>query len=76
MKKVTFNQAGFEAKKSELSQLSVEDFRFQLLEMIYNTKSWVSHNFILSHQQVIKLENMPKEFLKEMNLSTVDFCYN
>lgn len=76
MKKVAFNQAGFVVKKSELSQLSVQEFKFELFQIVHNTKDWVQKNFILSSEQTIRLENMPKEFLREMDLTTVDFCYN
>ncbi|MHC5202235.1 hypothetical protein [Myroides sp. LJL119] len=76
MKKVAFNQAGFQAKKSELSKLSVQEFKFELFQMVNNTRDWVENNFILSSEQTIKLESMPKEFLREMNLASVDFCYN
>ncbi|MTG99287.1 hypothetical protein NWE55_00605 [Myroides albus] len=76
MEKVAFNNKGFEAKKAQLFGLQTEELQNELFNLVYNTKEWVKSNFILSNEQVVKLDEQPREFLRALNFAPTEFCYN
>lgn len=76
MKKVAFNQNGFDVKKRELVSLPQSELSQQLFELVHNPEVWVKRNFILSSEQLVKLSEMPHTFLRQLSLNTTEFCYN
>ncbi|MEC4113855.1 hypothetical protein [Myroides pelagicus] len=76
MGKVAFDQKGFETKKKELFSLKTEDLQNELFKIVYCTKEWVMENFLLTQDQVVKLNDQPKDFLKQLRIAPTEFCYN
>lgn len=76
MKKLFFNQQGIEQKQQNMAQLPAQQLQEELLIMLYDTKNWVSSNFILSKHQLKKLEDAPEAFLRNFKLATMDVICN
>ncbi|WP_413513208.1 hypothetical protein [Myroides odoratus] len=76
MKKLFFNQQGIEQKQQNMAQLPAHQLQEELLVMLYDTKNWVSSNFILSKHQLKKLENAPEAFLRNFSLTTMNIVCN
>jgi len=76
MRKLFFNQQGLEQKQQEMAQLPAQELQQELIIMLYDTKSWVLSNFILSKYQLDKLEDTPETFLRQFNLTSMNIVCN